>query len=87
MLFSKEISKAITAVNSGDSTVLNAEEKILYTEMLTEPKGSKSNVKMQTSFPESWDAVVYAGPNIGISNPLFKTARKVCTTQDRKSVV
>lgn len=81
MLFSKEISKAISAVNCGDSTVLNADEKILYTEMLTEPKGSKSNVKMQTSFPESWDAIVYAGPNIGISNPLFKTARKVCTTQ------
>ena len=81
MLFSREISKAIEAINKGDSTVFRADDKILYTEMLTEPKGSKSYVKLQTSFPEEWTTVVYCGPNIGISNPLFKSARKVCTTQ------
>lgn len=81
MLFSREISKAIEAINRGDSTVFRADDKILYTEMLTEPKGSKSYVKLQTSFPENWTTVVYCGPNIGISNPLFKSARKVCTTQ------
>ncbi len=81
MLFSGEISKAIEAINKGGSTVYRADDKILYTEMLTEPKGSKSYVRLQTSFPDNWPAVVYCGPNIGISNPLFKAARRVCTTQ------
>lgn len=81
MLFSKEISKAIEAINMSASTVSQADDKILYTEMLTEPKGSKSYVRLQTSFPEDWTKVVYCGPNIGISNPLFKSARKICTTQ------
>lgn len=81
MLYSSEISKAIESVNKEKTTVLQADDKILYSEMLTEPKGGKSYVKLQTNFPDTWDTMIYAGPNISISNPFFKSARKVCTTQ------
>ena len=81
MLYSKEISKAIEAVNKEKTTVLQADDKILYSEMITEPKGGKSYVKLQTNFPDAWDSFIFTGPNIGISNPFFKSARTVCTTQ------
>ncbi len=81
MLYSNEIGKAIEIINSVDTSVFDAEDKILYTEMLTEPKGGSSMVKLQTCYPEDLSLFVYAGPNIGISNPLFKTARRICVTQ------
>lgn len=81
MLYSKEISNVIAAINRAETTVYSSDEKILYTEMLTEPKGSKPYVKLKTGFPDDWSSLIYCGPNIGISNPLFKTARTVCTTQ------
>lgn len=81
MLFSREISKAIEAINGGNSTINDADSKILYTEMLTEPKGGKAQVQLKTCFPYTLDSVILSGPNIGISNPLSKAAREICTTQ------
>lgn len=81
MLFSKEISQAIATINRVKTTVLQADEKILYSEMLTEPKGSNAFVRLKTVFPDDWSTAVFCGPNIGISNPLFKAAKPICTTQ------
>ena len=81
MIFSREIVQAIVAVNRNKTTVNSSDDKILSSELLTEPKGSKSNVKLKTGFPESWSTCILCGSNIGISNPFFKSARRICTTQ------
>lgn len=81
MLFSSEILYAIERINSCETTVNSSEERIPYSEMLTEPKGAGALVRLNSHFATSWRDMILCGPNVGISNPFFKTAKKVCVTQ------
>ena len=42
---------------------------------------------MKSSFPESIDELLLCGPNIVISNPFFKTPKRVCDTQKAFDVI
>lgn len=87
MLFSSEISKAVDAINKADNCINDVEKRICYTEMFTEPKSGNSYVSLKSSFPESIDELLLCGPNIGISNPFFKTPKRVCDTQKAFDVI
>lgn len=55
------------------------EHNVFPLQMWNETTSQKDNtIRRNVRFPNSAVGMIYSGPHIGISNPLFKTSRKIC---------
>lgn len=62
-------------------TLASIESDTFTTEMWNETGSQKNGtLKVEVGFPESARNLIYSGPLIGLSNPIYKGAQRVCNT-------
>lgn len=66
---------------SNQHTLSEIETETYTTEMWNETGAQKNGtICIDVDFPETAQNLIYSGPLIGLSNPMFKTAQRVCNT-------
>lgn len=78
-LHSKQLLDVLTKFSKCTSTIESCSGDIATSEMWNETGACKDKtLKSNVHFPDSLSDLIYSGPHIGVSNPLFKTSRRIC---------
>lgn len=78
-LYVHELFDALNCFASQKFTLENYGDEMICTQMWDETNAQKDGtIVRDVHFPESVHDLIYSGPHIGVSNPLFKTSRRIC---------
>lgn len=79
VLHAKQLIEALQCFANSKTTLGTLGNSIFTTTMWEETSSQdKGLTRRDVHFPESLETLIYSGPHIGVSNPLFKTSRRVC---------
>ena len=78
-IYSKEMLSVLRKVAANKNTLLSIKNQFSSTEMWNETTRQKDKtIKKSTSFPAGCESAIFSGPHFYISQPFYKTPRKLC---------
>ncbi len=78
-LHAKQLLCVLECFATQERTIGNAGDAVFTTEMWNETGAQNDGtIVRNVHFPDSMINLIYAGPHIGLANPLFKTSRSIC---------
>ncbi|NLX03480.1 MAG: N-6 DNA methylase [Syntrophomonadaceae bacterium] len=78
-IHTKQLVDVLSCFTKQETVLNDMKDQIYTTIMWEEKKGQESGtIERYVHFPESALDTIFSGPHIGVSNPLFKTSRRVC---------
>ncbi len=79
MMFSRDESEILKIFNNVQK--IETQNIILgCSEMFTKPTSQNNFIVHKELFPNTIEDSIYSGPHIGIANPLYKSAKRICNT-------
>lgn len=85
-IHAKQLIRVLSALSQNKKIIDRFE--ICYSNMINETIGQKEGIIIrETKFPESIFDLVYSGPHIGVSNPMFKTPRRECKLKSDYDII
>lgn len=79
VLHATQLVDALKCFSSQKRTLGSNVEAVYISEMWHETNAQKDgSILRNVHFPETTLDLIYSGPHIGVSNPLFKASRKIC---------
>lgn len=80
-LHAQSLINVLSCFTNSTSNVGNLNDSIFVTRLWGESSSQDDGtITLNTHFPKSPVEFIYSGPHIGVANPIYKTAKRICDT-------